>query len=62
MSQISGEMVKEKAKHIQEVEPDYLIGCRCQLFNQYWRSFKREGSAIKVLHIAEVLMSNRRKR
>ncbi len=26
MAEISGEMVKEKVEHIEEVEPQYLIG------------------------------------
>lgn len=57
MSQISGEMVKEKAKHIQEVVPDYLIGADVSCLINIGGRLKREGSAIKVLHIAEVLMS-----
>lgn len=58
MAEISGEMVKEKSEHIQEVQPDYLIGADVSCLINIGGRLKREGSSIKVLHIAEVLMSN----
>ena len=39
MAEISGEMVKEKVEHIEEVEPQYLNWCRCKLFIKHWWSF-----------------------
>ena len=57
MAEISGEMVIEKAEHIKEVEPDYLIGADVSCMINIGGRLKREGSPIKVMHIAEVLMS-----
>lgn len=56
MAEISGEMVKEKAEHIEEVEPDYLIGADVSCLLNIGGRLQREGSKIKVMHIAEVLM------
>ena len=50
-------MVIEKAEHIKEVEPDYLIGADVSCLINIGGRLKREGSPIKVMHIAEVLMS-----
>ncbi|TNH05704.1 (Fe-S)-binding protein [Testudinibacter sp. TR-2022] len=57
MAEISGEMVIEKAEHIKEVQPDYLIGADVSCLINIGGRLQREGSPIKVLHIAEVLMS-----
>lgn len=60
MSAISGEMVSEKVKHIVDVKPDYVItadaGCLINIAGR----LHREKSPIKVLHIADVLMSRER--
>lgn len=50
-------MVKEKARNITEVEPDYLIGADVSCLINIGGRLRREGSRIKVMHIAEVLMS-----
>ncbi|MBE2898371.1 (Fe-S)-binding protein [Pasteurellaceae bacterium 20609_3] len=57
MAEISGEMVKEKAAHIEAVQPDYLIGADVSCLINIGGRLHREGSPIKVMHIAEVLMS-----
>ncbi|MBE2894769.1 (Fe-S)-binding protein [Spirabiliibacterium falconis] len=57
MAEISGEMVKEKSAHIQAVQPDYLIGADVSCLINIGGRLHREGSPIKVMHIAEVLMS-----
>lgn len=57
MAEISGEMVKEKSQHIQSVEPDYLIGADLSCLMNIGGRLKREKSPIKVMHIADVLMS-----
>ena len=56
MAEISGEMVKEKVEHIEEVEPQYLIGADVSCLLNIGGRLQREGSKIKVMHIAEVLM------
>lgn len=57
MSEISGEMVKEKVQHISQVEPDYLIGADISCLINIAGRITREGKPIKVLHIVDVLMS-----
>lgn len=57
MAEISGEMVKEKCQHIMEVEPDYLIGADVSCLLNIGGRLHREGRSVKVMHIAEVLMS-----
>lgn len=57
MAAISGEMVKEKVHNISDVQPDYLIGADVSCLINIGGRLHREGSPIKVLHIAEVLMS-----
>ncbi|AWX13283.1 hypothetical protein CEP49_01340 [Mergibacter septicus] len=57
MAAISGEMVTEKVQHINEVQPDYLIGADVSCLINIGGRLHREGSPIKVLHIAEVLMN-----
>ncbi|UJF18182.1 (Fe-S)-binding protein [Vibrio sp. SS-MA-C1-2] len=58
MSEISGEMVKEKVLHISEVEPDYLIGADISCLINIGGRISREGKPVKVLHIVDVLMSH----
>ncbi|OOF68333.1 (Fe-S)-binding protein [Rodentibacter caecimuris] len=60
MAEISGEMVTEKAEHIVEVEPDYLIGADVSCLLNIGGRLSREGKNIKVMHIAEVLMQGGR--
>ncbi|MGR2767780.1 (Fe-S)-binding protein [Photobacterium ganghwense] len=57
MSEISGEMVKEKVHHISDVEPDYLIGADISCLMNIGGRISREGKPIKVMHIVDVLMS-----
>lgn len=57
MGEISGEMVKEKVRHMSEVTPDYLIGADISCLMNIGGRLHREGKAIKVMHIAEVLAS-----
>lgn len=57
MGEISGAMVSEKAEHIQSVTPDYLIGADASCLMNIGGRLSRENSAIKVMHIADVLMS-----
>lgn len=57
MSEISGEMVKEKVHHIAQVEPDYLIGADISCLINIAGRMTREGKPIQVLHIVDVLMS-----
>lgn len=57
MSEISTEMVKEKVRHITKVQPDYLIGADISCLMNIGGRISREGHSIKVMHIAQVLMS-----
>lgn len=57
MAAISGEMVKEKVQHIMDVKPDYLIGADVSCLINIGGRLQREGQPVKVMHIAEVLMS-----
>lgn len=57
MAAISGEMVKEKVQHIMDVKPDYLIGADVSCLINIGGRLHREGQPVKVMHIAEVLMS-----
>jgi len=57
MAEISGEMVKEKVDHIMAAQPDYLIGADISCLLNIGGRIQREGHPIKVMHIAEVLMS-----
>lgn len=58
MSEISGEMVIEKVRHISEVEPDYLIGADISCLINIGGRISREGKPIKVMHIVDVLLSD----
>lgn len=57
MAEISGAMVTEKAQHIQKVMPDYLIGADASCLMNIGGRLSREQSDVKVMHIADVLMS-----
>ncbi|WP_281270518.1 (Fe-S)-binding protein [Marinomonas piezotolerans] len=57
MSEISGAMVVEKAAHIQSVSPDFLIGADSSCLMNIGGRLDREQSNIRVMHIADVLMS-----
>ncbi|AOR65646.1 (Fe-S)-binding protein [Pectobacterium wasabiae] len=57
MAEISGEMVKEKVSHMMDVKPDYLIGADVSCLLNIGGRMQREGHPVKVMHIAEVLMS-----
>ena len=47
---------KKKVEYIEEVEPQYLIGADVSCLLNIGGRLQREGSKIKVMHIAEVLM------
>lgn len=51
-------MVKEKVHHIMDVKPDYLIGADVSCLLNIGGRLEREGRPVKVLHIAQVLMSH----
>lgn len=57
MAEISGEMVKEKVVHMMDAKPDYLIGADASCLINIGGRLHRERQPVKVLHIAEVLMS-----
>ena len=57
MAEISGEMVKEKVNNIMACNPDYLIGADVSCLINIAGRLSREGHPVKVMHIAEVLMS-----
>jgi L-lactate dehydrogenase complex protein LldE len=57
MAEISGEMVKEKVMHLMEARPDYLIGADASCLINIGGRLQREGHNVRVLHIADVLMS-----
>jgi L-lactate dehydrogenase complex protein LldE len=57
MSEISGEMVKEKVRHISEADPQYLIGADISCLINISGRLSREGKPVKVMHIVDVLLS-----
>lgn len=57
MAEISGEMVKEKVEHMVDAQPEYLIGADVSCLLNIGGRLQREGRPVKVMHIAEVLMS-----
>lgn len=57
MAEISGEMVKEKVALMMSARPDYLIGADVSCLLNIGGRMQREGHPVKVMHIAEVLMS-----
>ncbi|KGX88661.1 Fe-S oxidoreductase [Pontibacillus halophilus JSM 076056 = DSM 19796] len=56
-SAISGQMVQEKAAHIEETKADYLIGGDMGCLMNMGGSMRRNGQEVEVLHIAQVLNS-----
>lgn len=50
-------MVKEKVSHMMEAQPEYLIGADISCLINIGGRLQREGLPVKVMHIAEVLMS-----
>lgn len=57
MSEISGEMVKEKVRHISDANPDYLIGADISCLINIGGRISREGKPVQVMHIVDVLLS-----
>ncbi|MGE8081263.1 (Fe-S)-binding protein [Peribacillus loiseleuriae] len=57
MVPISEQMVDEKVRHIEETNADVLIGSDCGCLMNIGGRINRQGKAIKVMHIAEVLNS-----
>ncbi|QIW16663.1 hypothetical protein A4G20_10155 [Pasteurellaceae bacterium RH1A] len=57
MAEISGEMVKEKVMNIMSVRPTYLIGADVSCLMNIGGRLSRENQNVKVMHIAEVLLS-----
>lgn len=57
MMPISEQMVDEKVRHIEETNADILIGSDCGCLMNIGGRLNRNGSPIKVMHIAEVLNS-----
>lgn len=55
MGEISTEMVNEKVKHIESVNPDYLVGSDYACLMNIGGRLSKNGSKVKVMHIAEVL-------
>ncbi|GAA0604712.1 lactate utilization iron-sulfur protein LutA [Virgibacillus siamensis] len=54
-SVISGEMVKEKSRHVSETGAEYLVGGDMACLMNIGGRMKREGKDVKVVHIAEIL-------
>ncbi len=54
-SHISGQMVQEKAEHIEETHADYLIGGDMGCVMNMGGRLRRNGQEVKCLHIAQVL-------
>lgn len=58
MPEISAAMVSEKVQHIEAVQPDYLIGADISCLMNIGGRLHRQGNPMKVMHIAQVLMSH----
>jgi len=54
-SVISGEMVKEKVRHVEETKADYLVGGDMACLMNIGGRMTREGLDVKVKHITEIL-------
>ncbi|WP_082232170.1 (Fe-S)-binding protein [Halobacillus massiliensis] len=54
---VSGEMVQEKAEHIDETKAEYLIGGDMGCLMNMGGRLRRNDKEVKVLHIAQVLNS-----
>ncbi|GAB3055202.1 (Fe-S)-binding protein [Virgibacillus ainsalahensis] len=52
---ISGEMVKEKSRHVTETQAEYLVGGDMGCLMNIGGRMTREGKNIKILHITEIL-------
>lgn len=57
MSEISGALVADKVSDMMTVKPDFLIGADSSCLLNIGGRMAREGHPVKVMHIAEVLMS-----
>lgn len=57
MSEISEEMVEEKARHVEETGAEFLIGADAGCLMNIGGRLSRKGSPVQVLHIATVLNS-----
>lgn len=55
---ISGEMVKEKSRHVAETRAEYLVGGDMACLMNIGGRMTRERKNIKVVHITEILNSN----
>lgn len=55
MAPISEQMVNEKVRHIEETNPDVLIGADCSCLMNIGGRISRLGRPIKVRHIAQIL-------
>src|SRR5690625_2919620 len=56
-SVISGEMVKEKSRHVSESEAEYLVGGDMASLLNIGGRMQREGKQVEIKHIAEILNS-----
>ncbi|WP_077329202.1 (Fe-S)-binding protein [Virgibacillus siamensis] len=54
-SVISGEMVKEKSRHVSETGAEYLVGGDMACLMNIGGRMKREGKDVKIAHISEIL-------
>ncbi len=57
MAEISGALVSEKVDNMMTVKPDYLIGADSSCLLNLGGRMHREGHPVRVMHIADVLMS-----
>lgn len=56
-SVISGEMVKEKSRHVTETNAEYLVGGDMACLLNIGGRMQREGKHVEIKHIAEILNS-----
>lgn len=52
---ISGEMAKEKSRHVSETGAEYLVGGDMACLMNIGGMMRREGKDIKIVHISEIL-------
>ncbi|MDQ0174708.1 (Fe-S)-binding protein [Bacillus chungangensis] len=57
MEHISEQMVEEKAAHVESTNADFLIGADSGCMMNIRGRMERKGTKMKVMHIAEVLIS-----
>ncbi len=55
---ISGEMVKEKSKHVSETRAEYLVGGDMACLLNIGGRMQREGKYVEIKHIVEILNSH----